>query len=175
MSATVGPWTGSAGAWAKPGEQPAQTRARPRPIRPASQQTCRQGDESPQLAADGDRAADDDRAASPGGIIRASLAIATAPTPQWPSILPLPGSAPHHGGGFSVARTQHHWLIVVFPPFASCYPVVDGAEAWRQHQSNKLRMLTFWRDASERRLAALNAAISTLEQQIARDQPVQGS
>jgi ATP/maltotriose-dependent transcriptional regulator MalT len=52
---------------------------------------------------------------------------------------------------------------------------VDGAEAWRQHQSNKLRLLTFWRDASERRLAALNAAISTLEQQIARDQPVQGS
>jgi hypothetical protein len=63
----------------------------------------------------------------------------------------------------------------MFPPFASCYPVVDAAEAWRQHQSNKLRMLTFWRDASERRLAALNAAISTLEQQIARDQPVQGS
>jgi hypothetical protein len=74
-----------------------------------------------------------------------------------------------------VARTQHDWLIVMFPPFASCYPVLDGAEAWRQHQSNKLRMLTFWRDASERRLAALNAAISTLEQQIARDQPVQGS
>ena len=63
----------------------------------------------------------------------------------------------------------------MFPPFASFYQVVDGAEAWRQHQSNKLRMLTFWRDASERRLAALNAAISTLEQQIARDQPVQGS
>jgi hypothetical protein len=63
----------------------------------------------------------------------------------------------------------------MFPPFASCYPAVDGAEAWRQHQSYKLRMLTFWRDATERRLAALNAAISTLEQQIARDQPGQGS
>ena len=63
----------------------------------------------------------------------------------------------------------------MFPPFASCYPAVDGAEAWRQHQSYKLRMLTFWRDAAERRLAGLNAAISTLEQQIARDQPGQGS
>ena len=63
----------------------------------------------------------------------------------------------------------------MFPPFASCCSAVDRAEAWRQHQSNKLRLLTFWRDAAERRLAALNAAISTLEQQIARDQPAQGS
>ncbi len=36
-------------------------------------------------------------------------------------------------------------------------------------------MLTFWRDGVERQLAALNAAISTLEQQMARDEvPSQG-
>jgi hypothetical protein len=63
----------------------------------------------------------------------------------------------------------------MFPPFACCSPALDGAQAWRQHQSNKLRLLTYMRDAAERRLAALNAAISTLEQQIARDQTAQGS
>jgi hypothetical protein len=55
-------------------------------------------------------------------------------------------------------------------PFAACSPAIDGAQAWRQHQQTKLRLLTMCRDAAERRLAALNAAISTLEQQIARDQ-----
>ncbi len=30
-------------------------------------------------------------------------------------------------------------------------------------------MLTFWRDGIERQLAAINAAISTLEAQMARD------
>ena len=63
----------------------------------------------------------------------------------------------------------------MFSPFISCCSPLDRAEAWHQHQTNKLRLLTFWRDAAERRLAALNAAISTLEQQIARDQPAQGS
>jgi hypothetical protein len=139
------------------------------PIALAPQHSCRQGDDYLQRAADGDLAA------SPGGIVRASLGTGTAPTPHGPSILHLPGSAQHHGRARSVARTNLPWLFVMFPPFASCYPVMDGAEAWRHHQSNKLRMLTFWRDATERRLAALNAAISTLEQQIARDQPVQGS
>jgi hypothetical protein len=32
-----------------------------------------------------------------------------------------------------------------------------------------LRMLTFWRDGVERQLAAVSAAISTLEQQMHRD------
>jgi hypothetical protein len=66
-------------------------------------------------------------------------------------------------------------MNVMFPPFATCYAAVDGAQAWRQHQHNKLRFLTFCRDAAERRLAALNAAITTLEQQMARDQQDQGS
>jgi hypothetical protein len=32
-----------------------------------------------------------------------------------------------------------------------------------------MRMLTFWRDGVERQLAAINASISTLQQQIERD------
>jgi len=39
----------------------------------------------------------------------------------------------------------------------------------RRHQQRKMRMLTFWRDAVERQLAAINASISTLQQQIERD------
>ena len=42
--------------------------------------------------------------------------------------------------------------------------------ALRRYQERKLRMMSFWRDAIERQLAALNAAISTLEQQMHRDQ-----
>lgn len=34
-------------------------------------------------------------------------------------------------------------------------------------------MLRFWRDGAERQLAALDAAISTLERQMRRDQPQQ--
>ena len=36
----------------------------------------------------------------------------------------------------------------------------------RQHQERKLQTLTFWRDGIERQLAAINAAISTLERQM---------
>ena len=59
-------------------------------------------------------------------------------------------------------------LRFVFPFY--CSLPSDPRAAWSQHQAHKLRLLSAWRDASERRLAALNAAISTLEQQIARDQ-----
>lgn len=45
----------------------------------------------------------------------------------------------------------------------------------RRHQQRKLQMLTFWRDGLERQLAALNAAISTLEAQIRRDAPAEPS
>ena len=51
-------------------------------------------------------------------------------------------------------------------------PNADHAEQRRQHQQRKLAMLTFWRDNAERQLSALNAAISTLEQQIDRDAQV---
>jgi hypothetical protein len=57
----------------------------------------------------------------------------------------------------------------VFP--FSCGAAFDSRTAWSQHQAHKLRLLTAWRDATERRLAALDAAISTLEKQIARDAP----
>lgn len=42
------------------------------------------------------------------------------------------------------------------------------------YQARKLRFLTSWRDSVERQLAALNATISTLEQQMARE-ATQGS
>jgi len=55
-------------------------------------------------------------------------------------------------------------------PFLSCYTGETAAVSRRNHQERKLRMLSHWRDAAERQLAALNAAISTLEQQMERDQ-----
>ncbi|MFZ9849621.1 MAG: hypothetical protein ACO3FA_00015 [Vulcanococcus sp.] len=36
----------------------------------------------------------------------------------------------------------------------------------RQHMERKLQTLSFWRDGLERQLAAINAAISTLERQM---------
>jgi hypothetical protein len=59
----------------------------------------------------------------------------------------------------------------MFPPL-TCFvgSGCDPASSRRQHQERKLRMLTFWRDGVERQLAAVNAAISTLETQMARDE-----
>lgn len=54
------------------------------------------------------------------------------------------------------------------PFLGSCTPETVAA-ARRSHQQRKLQMLTSWRDAVERQLAALNASIATLEQQIKRD------
>jgi len=59
----------------------------------------------------------------------------------------------------------------MFPPIGCCAVSEDGQTGWRRHQERKLRMLSFWRDGVERQLAALNAAISTLERQMLRDQP----
>ncbi len=58
----------------------------------------------------------------------------------------------------------------MFLPIGCC-GVDDGDNQRRRHQQRKLQMLTFWRDGAERQLAALNAAISTLEQQIQRNPP----
>jgi hypothetical protein len=41
----------------------------------------------------------------------------------------------------------------------------------RRHQERKLRLLMAWRDGLERQLAAVNAAMATLERQMERDQP----
>ena len=57
----------------------------------------------------------------------------------------------------------------MMPPLGCCSGSGDGREFRRRHQQRKLQMLTFWRDGIERQLAALNAAISTLEGQIQRD------
>ena len=58
----------------------------------------------------------------------------------------------------------------MFPPFA-CYGSSSGdPEAMRRrHQQHKMRMLAYWRYGVERQLAAVNAAISTLEKQMQRD------
>jgi hypothetical protein len=45
----------------------------------------------------------------------------------------------------------------------------DGVSRHRRHQERKLRMLSFWRDGLERQLAAVNAAMATLERQMERD------
>ncbi|MFN7899328.1 MAG: sigma factor SigF [Synechococcaceae cyanobacterium] len=62
----------------------------------------------------------------------------------------------------------------MLPPF-SCCGGPDATDGLRRHQERKLRMLTFWRDGVERQLAALNAAISTLEQQMQRGRPLDGA
>ena len=57
---------------------------------------------------------------------------------------------------------------MLFPTFG-CAPCKDG-DWQRHHKERKLRTLRFWRDGLERQLAAVSAAIGTLEQQIQRDQ-----
>jgi hypothetical protein len=58
----------------------------------------------------------------------------------------------------------------MLPPFGCCSVGEGGSHgSWRRHQERKLRMLQFWRDGVERQLAAVNAAISTLELQMQRD------
>jgi hypothetical protein len=57
----------------------------------------------------------------------------------------------------------------MIPLFGCCpVPEADHHQALQRHQQRRLRMLCFWRDGVERQLAALNAAISTLEQQMQR-------
>lgn len=58
----------------------------------------------------------------------------------------------------------------MFPPLCGCGDAGTSGDALRRHQQRKLKMLRFWRDGLERQLAALDAAISTLQQQIQRDQ-----
>ncbi len=54
-------------------------------------------------------------------------------------------------------------------PFG-CQPgLCDPADGRRRHQERKLHLLRSWRDTLERQLAAVNAALSTLEHQMERD------
>ena len=57
----------------------------------------------------------------------------------------------------------------MLPPFVCGGSDESGASGMRRHQERKMRMLTFWRDGVERQLAAINASISTLQQQMERD------
>jgi len=61
----------------------------------------------------------------------------------------------------------------MLPPFC-CSPSTDHTGLRRQHQERKLSMLQFWRDGAERQLAALNAAIKTLQEQMDRDAQASG-
>jgi hypothetical protein len=58
----------------------------------------------------------------------------------------------------------------MFPLPGCCDGSGSGAAGLRRHQERKMVMLRFWRDGLERQLAALNAAINTLEQQMRRDE-----
>jgi len=54
----------------------------------------------------------------------------------------------------------------MFPPMFGCGDAGSMKRLRRQHQERKLQTLSFWRDGLERQLAAINAAISTLERQM---------
>lgn len=70
---------------------------------------------------------------------------------------------------FRSATIEALIVFPMLPPF--CAGSTDPLAMRRPYQQRKLAMLTFWRDGLERQLAAINASISTLEQQIQRDQP----
>lgn len=57
----------------------------------------------------------------------------------------------------------------MFPPFCGCSAAGADHDVLRRHQQRKLTMLRFWRDGLERQLAAIDASISTLQQQMQRD------
>jgi hypothetical protein len=60
----------------------------------------------------------------------------------------------------------------MFSPLGCGCPFgTDSDVSRRHHQERKLRLLTCWRDGLERQLAAVNAAMATLEQQMERDKP----
>ena len=54
----------------------------------------------------------------------------------------------------------------MFPPWFGCADPGSAEQCRRRHQQRKHQTLIFWRDGLERQLAAINAAISTLERQM---------
>jgi hypothetical protein len=70
---------------------------------------------------------------------------------------------------------MHIFDHAMFPPLGCCAGPEDGGHGRRRHQERKHRMLSFWRDGLERQLAAVNAALSTLERQMERDQSSPGA
>lgn len=63
----------------------------------------------------------------------------------------------------------------MIPPFGCCSGPEEGGSGRRRYQERKLRMLSAWRDGLERQLAAVSAAISTLERQMERDGATPGA
>lgn len=57
----------------------------------------------------------------------------------------------------------------MFPPFCACPADGQGSDPWSRHRQRKLRLLRAWRDRLESQLAAVDAAISTLQRQLERD------
>ena len=58
--------------------------------------------------------------------------------------------------------------VFMLPPFF-CQSSCESSHWRSHHQQRKLEMLRFWRDGLERQLAAVTAAMTTLEGQIQRD------
>lgn len=82
---------------------------------------------------------------------------------------PVWGLSGTPGDSLPFARTSRVADGTMMPSLGCCGGEGDGKAFRRRHQQRKLQMLSFWRDGIERQLAALNAAISTLEAQMARD------
>ena len=61
----------------------------------------------------------------------------------------------------------------MLPPFC-CTGNISHDDRRRHHQERKMAMLTFWRDGLERQIAAINASITTLQQQMDRDAQSKG-
>lgn len=87
------------------------------------------------------------------------------------------GNAPYiprqaHGAGTHPQGISARITLVILPemfPPLCCDSGSDQASRRRHHQSRKMSMLTFWRDGLERQLAAVTAAMDTLQRQIDRD------
>lgn len=59
----------------------------------------------------------------------------------------------------------------MFFTFGQCQGL-DPVQLHRRSQQRRLELLRCWRDGLERRLAAVDAAISTLQQQLERDREI---
>jgi len=55
-------------------------------------------------------------------------------------------------------------------PFSFCNGDTSPQEAYRQHQEHKLAFMKAMRNGLETRLAALNAAIASIESQLSSDE-----
>ncbi len=82
--------------------------------------------------------------------------------------------------GKGTTKAAEGWLeptwFDYFPMFLMpdcCWNDTDLKSSRARHQRRKLYMLKGWHDAVERQLAAVTAAIGTLEAQMERDQTIE--